>query len=89
MDTLTDEILHICAYLSDKDNIQLSATSKCLSVIKSRILFLTKVRIKNIIHLSYFHQFSNIVMYNTNGSLPKHVTHLTFGERFNQPITES
>jgi len=86
MDTLTDEILHICAYLSDKDNIHLSATFKRFSVIKFQILFFTEMHIKDIIHLSYFHQFSNVTMSDTNESLPKHVTHLTFGENFDQPI---
>jgi len=86
MDTLTDEILHICAYLSDKDNVYLSATSKSLSVIKFRILFFTKVQINNMIRLSYFHQFSNVIMSDINESLPKHVTHLTFGDHFNKAI---
>ena len=86
MDTLTDEILHICAQLSDEDNINLSATSKRLSVIKFRIIFFTLICIKNIIHLSYFHQFTNVIMLDTNEFLPKHVTHLTFGYYFNQPI---
>jgi len=86
MDTLTDEILHICAHLSDKDNIQFSTTSKRLSIIKFRILFFTKMQINDIIHLSYFHQFSNVIMSDTNESLPKHVMNLTFGWNFNQPI---
>ena len=86
METLTDEILRICAYLSNKDNIHLSATSKRLSVIKFRIIFFTLTCIKDIIHLSYFHQFSNVIMLDTNESLPKHVTHLTFGYHFNQAI---
>ena len=86
MDTLIDEILHICACLSDKDNIHLSATSKRLSDIKIRILFFTKMQTDDIIHLSYFNQFSNVVMSDTNESLPKHVTHLTFSYGFNQPI---
>ena len=107
MDNLTDEFLHICAYLSDKDNIQLSATSKCLSVIKFHILFFTRMQIVDIIHLSYFHQFSNVIMSDTNESLPKHtscltfslnksingcipnsVTHVTFGDYFDQPIED-
>jgi len=86
MDTLTDEILHICAYLSDKDNIHLSATSKHFLIIKFRILFFTKVHIKDIIRLSYFHHFSNVIMSDVNESLPKHVTHLTFDRDFNQSI---
>jgi len=86
MNTLTDEILHICAYLSDKDNIHLSATSKRFSIIKFRILFFTKTRVTDIINLSYFHQFSNVIMSDTNESLPKHVIHLTFDYYFNQPI---
>ena len=86
MDTLTDEILHICAHLSDKDNICLSATSKRLSNIKFRVLFFSDVCIKDIVNLSYFHQFSNVIMLATNESLPKHVTHLTFCNYFNRPI---
>ena len=86
MDTLTDEIVHICAQLSDKDNVNLSATSKHLSVIKFRVLFFTKRHVKDIINLPYFHQFSNVVMSDANECSPKHVTHLTFCNDFNQPI---
>jgi len=86
MDTLTDEIMHICSHLSDKDNIRFSATSKRLSDIKFRILFFTMMRINDIVHLSYFHQFSDVVMSDTNESLSKHVIHITFGACFNQPI---
>ena len=86
MNTLTDEILHICAYLSDKDNIHLSATSKHFLIIKFRILFFTEMRVKDIINLSYFHQFTNVIMSDTNQSLPKHVTNLTFCYSFNQTI---
>jgi len=86
MDTLTDEILHICAHLSDKDNIHLSATSKRLSIIKFRILFFTQMYAKDIINLSYFHQFNDVIMFDINEPLPKHVTHLTFAHKFNQPI---
>jgi len=88
MDTLTDEILHICAHLSDKDNIHLSATSKRFSVINFCVLFFTKMYIEDIIHLSYFDRFSNVIMFNTNKPLPKHITHLTFGFHFNQPIND-
>ena len=86
MDTLTDEFLHICAYLSDKDNIYLSDASKRLSIIKFRILFFTKVYIKDIIYLSYFHQFTNVTMSYTNESLPKHISCLAFGHDFDKPI---
>ena len=86
MDTLTDEILHICAQLSDKDNIHLSATSKRFSIIKFRILFFTQMYVKDIINLSYFHQFSDIIMSDTNGSLPKHTNRLTFNDHLNQSI---
>ena len=86
MDTLTDEILHICTYLADTDNIHFSVTSKRFSVIKFCVLFFAKVRIKDIIHLSYFHQFSDVIMSDTNDPLPKHIIHLTFGEYFNKPI---
>jgi len=86
MDTLTDEIMHICAQLSDKDNVHFSATSKRLFNIKFRVLFFTKMQIDDIIHLSYFHQFSNVIMLDINKSLPKRVTHLTFCNDFNQPI---
>ena len=86
MDTLTDEILYICAYLSDKDNIHLSATSKRLSVIKFRIVFFTKVHIKDIIHLPYFRQFSNVIMSDTDKPLPKHANSLTFHDSLNKSI---
>jgi len=86
MDTLTDEISQVCAYLSDKDNIHLSSVSKRLSVIKFRVLFFTKMLIKDIIHLSYFHQFSNVIVSNTNELVPKHVIHLIFGWDFDKPI---
>jgi len=86
MDALTDEILHICARLSDKDNIHLSGTSKRFSVIKFHILFLTKILVKNIIHLSYFHQFSNVIMCDTNEPLPKNTRSLTFGDHLNKSI---
>ena len=84
MDTLTDEIMHICTYLADKDNIHLSAISKRFSVIK--FLFFTKMCIKDIIHLSYFHQFSNVIMFDTDEPLPKHTNRLTFDDNLNQPI---
>jgi len=80
MNTLTDKILHICAYLSDKDNIHLSIASKRLSVLKFRILFFTKMHIDDIIHLSYFHQFSNVIMSDTNEFLPKYTNRLTFND---------
>ena len=86
MDTLTDEILRVCVHLSDQDKVHLSATSKRLSNIKFRILFLTKMFAKDIINLSYFNRFSNVIMSDTKEFLPKHVTHLTFSERFNQAI---
>jgi len=86
MDTLTDEFLHICAYLSDKDNVHLSATSIRLSVIKFRILFFTKAHIKDIIHLPYFHQFSNVIMSDTNDPLPKRTSCLTFNNRLNKSV---
>jgi len=78
MDTLTDEFLHICTYLSDKDNVHLSATSRRFSIIKFRILFFTKVHIKDIIHLSYFHQFCDVVVFDINEPLLKHAIYLTF-----------
>jgi len=88
MDTLTDEFLHICAYLSDKNNIHISATSKRFSDIKFRTLFFTKMHIEDIIRLPYFHQFSDVIMFDINEPLPKHVTNLTFGHKFNQPIND-
>ena len=86
MDALTDEILHICAHLSDKDNIHLSATFKRFSYIKFHALFFTKMHIKDIIRLPYFHQFSNVIMFDINEPLPKHIICLTFVDGFNQPI---
>jgi len=86
MDTLTDEILCICTYLSDKDNIHLSATCKCLSEIKSHVLFFTKVYVKDIIHLSYFHQFSNITVFDINVPLPGRTRQLTFSNNFNKSV---
>jgi len=86
MDALTDEFLHICAQLSDKDNVHLSTASKRFSIIKFRILFFTKMHVKDIIHLSYFHQFNNIIMSDGNELLPKHVINLTFGKHFNKTI---
>lgn len=55
MNTFTDEIVHICAYLSAKGNIHFSATSKHFFVINFHILFFIKMHIKNIIHLPYFY----------------------------------
>ena len=88
MHALIDEIPYICAQLSDKDNIHLSATSKHFSYIKFSVLFFTKVHVKDIIRLSYFHQFSDVIMFDINEPLPKHVTNLTFGWDFNQLIKD-
>lgn len=83
-----DAILHICRYLSNADHIKFSMASRFYDRIKFGVTFDAEMYILDIIKLPYFNRFSNVVVNNTDHSMPTCARHLTFSFRFNQKIDD-
>ena len=99
-----DVVVEISNYLTDKEKIYLTMTSKIMSDYKSKMRYEELVRLSSIKDLSYFDNFTNVkidddtikypkyakfIHFLTEGiDIPTNVTHLTFDDFFNQPIKD-
>jgi len=97
-----DIFLEIGKLLTDKDKIYLSSSSKILIDLKCKFIYHEKINIKKIITLPYFNNFECVEINNNQDMYPKYakyihfvaytieippfVTHLIFGNNFNEPI---
>ncbi len=93
MDDLPEDVLaEILFHLEDKNKIQFLSINTSFHVFKNKILFTNAVDPCKVNHLSYYDNFVNIKFsndFNENIStyqFPLNITHLTFGDNFNQKI---
>jgi len=89
-------------FLTDREKIRLSAASKDMQILLYKFMYQEKIKISTIIHLPYFDNFESVEILDSENRYPKfvkhiyyeahttdippYVTHLTFGENFNQSI---
>jgi len=97
-----DIIFEISKYLTDKEKILLSMTLRTLDKLKYKFIYYEKIDANRIMHLSYFDNFECVEISNPRECVPKNakyiyfetnatdipygVTHLTFGDSFDEPI---
>jgi len=85
--SLPDEIfLTISREMNDSSKIRLSMACRRLNKMKYEMVYSRMMKIKKTSRLSYFDNFSNIIIVDRITMLPKHITHLTFGDKFNRSI---
>src|SRR5579872_4241728 len=89
MDVLIkDIIVYITTYLTDKIKLNLLSSNKYFHSLKNEIIYHDCIDIDKIHHLWYYDRFTKLVVHNIQHHIPKSVTHLTFGDNFNQNIKD-
>jgi len=83
--TSIEIILKIFDTSRDKEKVYVAATCKQLNSIMDRLIFFQKVRVTKITHLPYFDNFKHVEI-GDFVRYPKYVTHVTFGNSFDNPI---
>jgi hypothetical protein len=78
---MSDTLLYICDFLEIKEKINFLSTSKYNYSLINKIYFDNEMYISQIINISYYNQFRNIIIYYyisllKQVGLPKSVTHL-------------
>jgi hypothetical protein len=81
-----DIILLICKYLHDKNKINYLSVSKSAHILKHETIFRKKVDLHQILQLSYFDQFTNVIVGERFDKLPKNTKLVTFSDYFNKSI---
>uniref|UniRef100_A0A6C0C7Z9 F-box domain-containing protein n=1 Tax=viral metagenome TaxID=1070528 RepID=A0A6C0C7Z9_9ZZZZ len=82
-----DLIVNICENLSNRNKIIITMISKKFDKFKYRFMYYENIAIETIFNLSFFDNFKSVTITEIDKKiLPKYVTHLTFGHRFNQSI---
>ncbi|QGR54366.1 f-box repeat-containing protein [Moumouvirus maliensis] len=82
----TDAILHILNHLSDRDKIIFCSTSKYFIEFLDHIYFNGLYNYYQVKDLPYYSRFKCVKYTSNNINIPIGITHLTFGDEFNQPI---
>jgi len=85
---ISDCIVHITKFLTDKDKIRLLSTSKDLDALKNMVTYDELIEIQEVYWLRYYNQFTNIVAHDLMHRFPKSITHLEFGFSFNMDIKD-
>jgi len=88
MSLYEDLFLQISQYLSNKENIALSMTSKLMNGLKYKIIYSGKVQLVKIINLSYFDNFENVDIMNMTSyeRLPQKIKHIHFNNKIKKNI---
>jgi len=75
-----DIFLLISQYLSNRQNIMATMTSKKMNQLKYKIIYNGKIKIEKIILLTYFNNFENvdICSFKSIGCLPKNIKHIHY-----------
>jgi len=73
-----DITLIISEFLTNKEKITLSATSKLMDSLKYRFRYCEKIFIAQIKHLPFFDNFESVVMFNILEKTPKNMKYLYF-----------
>ncbi|QGR54374.1 f-box and fnip repeat-containing protein [Moumouvirus maliensis] len=81
-----DVLLYIFSYLSDKDKITICSTNKYFREYLNCVKFNGLYDYHQIRDLSFYSRFKYIKYKANNTNIPEGITHLTFGNRFNQSI---
>ena len=76
------------SFLDDYDKTKLIATTKEYYALRFKFTFNNIVKYKMIHSVSYYDSFTNLIVSNTNLSLPKKIKSLTFSFYFDQPIKD-
>src|SRR5579872_4413206 len=91
MDLLIDDVIvSIMSFLKDIEKIMFLSSSNRFHQLKNKVYYNEKIGICKINTLFYYDMFTNVYVINNNAykSLPKAITHLTFGWEFNQNIRD-
>jgi hypothetical protein len=87
--SLPDEMfLMMSGKMNDRRKIRLSMTCRQLNKMKYKMIYSKMMKIKKAAQLPYFDNFSNIFISDRITMLPKHITNLTFGDKFNRSIKD-
>ena len=82
-----DVIIYLAElFLSDFDKIQLMMINKEYYELRFKFTFNDKVKYKLVNHLSYYDNFTNLIINNNRITLPKKIKYLTFSDFFNQLV---
>ena len=84
---MNDIYCYICSFLRDLDKLNFLSVSSDMHILKSKIFFNDYVHINNIFDIWYFDRFTHIIT-DRLVKYPKCLTHLTFGDDFNQDIKD-
>lgn len=68
-----DSALNICKFLNDKSKIRFLSTTSALDKLKTKVTFRTQLTTKQIEHLPYFNQFTQIFLENAADRIPSNV----------------
>jgi len=82
----SDSILQICRSFSDRDKIRLAAVSKRLDYLTHKFTYYDRIDLEKIVELPYFDNFKHVEVSDLKYKCPKFLTHLMFGDRFNQSV---
>ena len=83
-----DVILYILEFLNDYDKIRFTSIETQMNSLKYHIKFYNEYEYNKIKHLSFIKNFKQITYLSHDTNIPNNVTHLTFGDRFNQEIKD-
>lgn len=81
-----DIILCICKFLSEKETVRLSTTSKYFLTVPHNVWFDQPVQIKKIKNTTYFDRFRNVILCNTDTCVPKCAIRVVTDDFFNTSI---
>ena len=84
---MNDIYCHLCTFLTNIDKLNFLSSSTILHGLKSKVFFNDRIPVDKITHLWYLDRFTNIMAYKL-GKYPRCLTHLTFGDNFNQDIKD-
>ena len=84
---MNDIFCYICTFLRDIDKLKFLSLSSSTHILKFKIFFNDRVHIDKIISVIFFDRFTNIIT-DCLCKYPQHITHLTFGYKFNQYIKD-
>lgn len=81
-----DSVLNVCKFLNDKHKIRFLSTTTTLNKLKMKVTFRTRLTTKQIDHLPYFDQFTEIFLENAATRIPSNVKIVKISSDFDGPI---